>query len=263
MRSIINSITLLVCCLICCLAVKAQEINRDSQTTFPDKVFTADLYAQFAIPSGDNFIGNGLSSGTGFGLRLQYYLHKGIYAGGALTQDFFKVDDTAVIGEFNRATKFNAYLFAGYDYSLNEYWNITADLGYGYSQNKNRQSTFQGGGKFRDSGNVFRISTSLEYTLSSGIGVYVSPSYETVAYDIEASAQSGDIFEKGNYFNVALGIRLNSRKYNQVPLRESENQQLLDLQNRDRNDLTIKEKRALYFLKKRQLRKTRRERRKQ
>lgn len=262
MRSIFRRVVIVFICL-GYFTISAQESKVENSNSFPNKNFTTDLYFQGAIPSGDNFIGNGLSSGTGFGLRLQFYVYRGIYIGGSLAQDFFRVDDTGAIGEFDKATKFNAYFYAGYDYQWNDDWNITADLGYGYSQNKNRQSSLQGGGKFKDTGNVFKISTSLEYALSSGIGVYVSPSFELVSYNIEASPLSGTTFDNGNYINVALGIRFNSRNYNDLPLMETDNQQLLELQSRDREDLSIKEKRALYFLKKRELKKIRKQQRNQ
>jgi hypothetical protein len=159
----------------------SQESENNPPSKFPDRIFAADIYIQNAMPSGDNFIGNGLSNGIGYGIRLQRDVYKNIYVGGSLTQDFFDVENTQVIGEFSRTTKFNAYLFAGYDYVINDDWNVTADVGYGYSQNKNSQNSLQGGGKFRDTGNVLRITTSLEYSFSAGVSVYVSPSYETVS----------------------------------------------------------------------------------
>ncbi|QJP35291.1 porin family protein [Nonlabens sp. Ci31] len=226
----------------------------------PKRLFLTDLYLQRGIPSGDNFAGNGLDGGVGFGIRMQFYVLKNFYLGGALTQDFMSVKSTAIVGEYTRATKFNAYLFAGYDYRLNEDWNITADLGYGFSQNKNRQNGSQGGGKFRDSGNVWRFTSSLEYNFSDGVSFFFSPSYEIVNYNINSAAALNDTFNTGNYFNLAVGVRLNVRDYNNVRLKKSDNLNLQELQSRDRDDLSIKEKRRLYFLKKREARKQRAER---
>ncbi|WP_415180559.1 hypothetical protein [Nonlabens sp.] len=227
----------------------------------PKRLFLTDLYVQRGIPSGDNFAGNGLDGGIGFGMRMQFYLLKNFYIGGALSQDFMSVKNTSIAGEYSRATKFNAYLFVGYDYLLNDDWNVTADLGYGYSQNKNRQNSSQGGGKFRDTGNVLRFTTSLEYTFSSGVSFFFSPSYEVVNYNIDAAAALNNTFNNGNYFNLALGVRLSVLDYNNVPLKKSDNQDLQELQSRNRDDLSIKEKRRLYFLKKREIRRLRKERR--
>ena len=261
MKSIIKNVAL--ASLFFCSFISNAQVSADkSLDKFPDRIFAADLFIQSAMPSGDNFIGNGLSNGIGYGLRLQFDVYNNIYVGGSLTQDFFDVENTQLIGEFSRATKFNAYLFAGYDYVINDDWNITGDLGYGYSQNKNRQNSFQGGGKFKDTGNVLRLTTSLEHTFSSGVSVYVSPSYEKVFYNIDTAPALGSNFDTGNYFNLALGFRFNSRDYRNVPLGSSDNEQLQELLSRDRDDLSIKEKRALYFLKKREARKQRRERRK-
>jgi len=262
MKSIIK-IAALTSLLLSTALSHSQEARRDPLGAFPDRSFAADLYIQSAMPSGDNFIGNGLSNGIGFGVRLQQDVYKNIYVGGSLTQDFFDVEDTQVIGEFSKTSKFNAYLFAGYDYVLDTDWNITADVGYGYSQNKNKQDLLQGSGRFRDTGNVLRLTTSLEYALSLGVSVYVSPSFEKVFYNINTAPALGNDFDTGNYFNLALGFRFNSRDYNNIALEKSENQKLQELQSRNREDLSIKEKRTLYFLKKREAKKKRRERRNQ
>jgi hypothetical protein len=226
----------------------------------PKRLFLTDLYLQRGIPSGDNFAGNGLKGGAGYGIRMQFYVPKNFYLGAALTQDFMSVKSTAVVGEYAKATKFNAYVFAGYDYRLNEDWNITADIGYGYSQNKNRQSGSQGGGKFRDSGNVLRFTSSLEYNFSDGVSFFFSPSYEIVSYNINSAVTLNDTFNKANYFNLAIGIRLNVRDYSTIPLEKTENQDLQELLSRDPENLSIKEKRRLYFLKKKEARRQRKER---
>ena len=56
-------------------------------------------------------------------------------------------------------------------------------------------------------------------------------------------------------------MRLSSRDYRNIPLPKTENEELLELKSRNREDLSISEKRRLYFLKKREERKLRRERR--
>ncbi|MFT6799394.1 MAG: hypothetical protein ACJAWA_001523 [Nonlabens sp.] len=241
----------------------AQEDSSELAVTNSEqskRLFLTDLYLQRGIPSGDNFAGRGLEGGAGYGIRMQFYVLKNFYLGAALTQDFMSVKSTAVVGEYAKATKFNAYVFAGYDYRLNEDWNITADLGYGYSQNKNRQNGSQGGGKFRDSGNVLRFTTSLEYNFSDGVSFFFSPSYEIVSYNINSSVTLNDTFNKANYFNLAIGIRLNTREYNTIPLEKTENQDLQELLSRDPENLSIKEKRRLYFLKKKEARRQRKER---
>ncbi|PRX13456.1 hypothetical protein [Nonlabens ulvanivorans] len=167
-----------------------------------------DLFIQRGTPMGDNYIGNGLSGGLGFGIRTQAYLYKGLYIGAALSNDFMKVNDVDIVGNYDRATKFNAYLFAGYDYRFTDLWHVTGDIGIGYSQNKNRQTTAQGGAKFRDSGTLFRFTTSIEYEFTPAISVFASPSFEMVDYKIATAPALSNAFNSGNYFNVAIGIRI-------------------------------------------------------
>ncbi|EAS19681.1 hypothetical protein BBFL7_00227 [Flavobacteria bacterium BBFL7] len=167
-----------------------------------------ELFIQRGSPTGDNYAGNGLSGGLGFGIRTQAYLYKGLYIGAGLSNDFMKVNDMNVVGNYDRATKFNAYLFAGYDYRFTDLWHITGDIGIGYSQNKNRQTTAQGGAKFRDSGTLFRFTTSIEYEFTPAISVFASPSFEMVDYKIATAPALSNTFSNGNYFNVAIGIRI-------------------------------------------------------
>jgi hypothetical protein len=192
-------------------AVMAQHPQENAISKTSVRTFSTDFYFQRGIPTGDNFVGNGLNSGSGFGMRTQFYLPYNFYLGGAISQDYMTVKNTTVIGEFDRTTKFNAYFYAGYDYKLNADWSLTADVGYGYSQNKNRQSSQQGGGRFRDTGNVLRFTASIEYSLNPVTSFYLSPSYEVVNYEISTASQLKSTFDTGNYFNIAIGIRLNSR----------------------------------------------------
>jgi hypothetical protein len=242
-------------------AARVSQNSSEDDNEIPKRLFLTDFYLQRGNPSGDNFAGNGLKGGAGFGLRMQFYLPKNFYVGGSLTQDFMTVTNTAIAGEYSTTTKFNAYLFAGYDYKINDNFSVTGDLGYGYSQNKNRQNSSQGGGKFVDSGNVFRITTSIEYHLNNSTSFFISPSFETVSYNIKTPATLDDVFDNGNYLNIAFGVRLSSRDYRDIEVKGSQNEDLKALQSRDRDELSIKEKRRLYFLKKKEERRLRRERR--
>lgn len=268
MRFSIKLLFILIFVLNGVIQAQVTAVDTFSQSTLevvnenPKRLFLTDLYLQRGNPSGDNFVGNGLKGGTGFGIRMQFFLPKNFYLGGSLTQDFMTVANTSIVGEYSRATKFNAYLYAGYDYRLNDNFSITGDLGYGYSQNKNRQNPSQGDGKFRDSGNVFRITTSIEYHLNNSTSFFISPSFEMVSYNIKTPRVLNDNFDNGNYFNIAIGLRLSSRDYRDVEIKGSNNEELKELQDRNRDELSIKEKRRLYFLKKKEERKSRRERRK-
>ncbi|AZQ44478.1 hypothetical protein EJ995_09560 [Nonlabens ponticola] len=240
---------------------QGQSIIANDKDEVLERAFMFDLHMQRTVPSGDNFIGNGLEFGYGFGSRLAFKVYDDIYVGGALSLDYFDVQDTNVIGEFDRSTKFNAYLFVGYDFRINETWNATADIGYGYSQNKNRQNFDQGSGRFRDSGNVLRFTSSIDYSFNKDISVFVSPSYELVSYNISTADALGDDFDNGNYLSFALGVRYNPSMRNEKSISKSEVAEMQELLKQDSNDLTVKERRRIYFYKRNKERQERRERR--
>lgn len=170
-----------------------------------------ETYIQRGTPIGDNFAGNGLSGGLGYGLRTHIYLYRGLYVGGALSNDRMTVKDVNFTGNFQKTSKRNAYLYLGYERRLSKDFTISGDLGFGYSLNVSKQQqSVQGNGRLTDSGNVIRITTSVSYELTDWLYVFISPSFETVDYKIRSAPQLGDQFDTANYLNLNLGVRLKS-----------------------------------------------------
>lgn len=159
-------------------------------------------------PTGDNFAGEGLSNGLGGGLGIHYYMTHDFYIGGALEYDGLRIDDISIVGPYERITKFNTYIYVGYEFTINDQFRLLSDIGYGHTENRNRQNVDQGGAKFKDTGGLLRIGTSLDFLISDKMAFYVGPSYEYVFYDIDAARSLETNFERGNYFNITLGIRL-------------------------------------------------------
>lgn len=168
-----------------------------------------ELYFQNSSPFGNNFAGNGLNGAFGFGVRSQWYVYKGFYIGGALSNDYLTVSDQNIVGRYDRLTRKNAYLYLGYDYSFNDNWHLTSDLGIGSSRNKNKVGRTQG--IFIDSGTLYKLTTSIEYEFSPLFSVFASPSIELVDYKIETAPSLDDRFNSASYFNFSVGVRFTTR----------------------------------------------------
>lgn len=184
---------------------------KTSQSTYEKKSATIELYGQQSYPIGDNYLGKGASIGQGFGARVQLFVYDNIYAGGSLTQDYHDIDNTRLTGLYDRYTRLNAYLYVGYEYSLARKWNLAADLGIGYTQNKNKQSENQGNAQFKDTGTIYTLSTLVEYELNSWLGVILRPNFEFITTNIESSQRQGSLYDNVSYFNIAVGLRFNFR----------------------------------------------------
>lgn len=209
------SITVAILLLSCMVYAQDSTINESSKEPLKyvpvSNGFAFEAFIQRGDPVGNNFAGNGLNGGLGYGLRFQVYVHRGFYLGGALSNDRMTVKDVNIAGNFQKAVKRNSYLYLGYERRLNNNFSISGDLGIGYSVNANEQErNVQGNGSFTDSGGLLRITTSVSYELTDWLYVFISPSFETVDYKIRSAPQLGDQFDTANYLNLNLGVRLKS-----------------------------------------------------
>ena len=245
----------------------AQEQDNDpvlNDSTSEDegrRIFAFDWYLQQPIPTGDSFVGSNFTGRLGFGTGLQFYPYKNVYLGGALNFDYFKNDNPLDTGTYDRSHRFNAYFFAGYEFVFHNKIRVGVDVGYGYTQFRNRQSPEQGNGVFRDSGSLLKFRSALEYHFADSFSMVLSPSFEQGFYDIKASPNLIENFETASFFTLSLGVRYhvdnlsNAQRSRQII---TEDQELKDLLSRDHDDLSISEKRRKYFLLKKQKRINRR-----
>jgi hypothetical protein len=236
-----------------------QQLDENLSDLENETVFVFDVGYIQPIPVGNNYAGEGLSGRSGLALRGQIYFYKGIYVGGALNWEYLRVKNPELIGAYRKTTKKTSYFYAGYDYRFKQNWRATLDVGYGYIRNRNRSFTRGGFGgvgsdEFFDDGNLLRITSSFEYQFpNSDFSVFLSPAIEFASMNIEAPAAQRDFFQNTTYISIAAGIRLRSNKYGRE-LKPTDMELMDALENRNYDDLSIKEKRELYFLRKRQKR---------
>ncbi len=191
------------------LMVSAQE--KASENFTDPKIVTIEIYGQPSFTVGDNYIGEGVNNGHGYGIRSHVFVYKSFYLGAAAGIGFYDIANTSIAGNYDRFYKLDTYMYVGYEYGLYRSWNASLDLGIGYSENQNRQSEEQGNARFSDSGTLFRLAATIEYEINSTLGVFLTPNYEYISTRIESSPLQGDLYDRGTYFNLGIGLRINIR----------------------------------------------------
>lgn len=161
------------------------------------------------MPTGDNFAGQGFEAGSGFHVKTHLYVYDRIFAGVALGKDYLQVKNTELLGVYERTSISNQYVYLGYEMLLFDGFRLGVSVGlFGNIDYRNQGSTNYKEIKQKDSGQSNYYGVSLDYQLATFVFVYLDYSYRTDRTNIDTPQALEDFFERANYHNVAVGLRL-------------------------------------------------------
>jgi len=208
---------------------------------------------------GNSYTADRLSPNSGIGFKVQFQIENSFYVGAGSSFEYFKFEGANDFNdlEFNRANKFNIYPYAGYRFTPNKIIGLSADLGYGYTQNKYRTANsakiiFFGNenGIRTDNGHFARVSGTFDIKIVKGNYFFVSAMYDYVTVSNRENGDLNSYTNSAAYFNVAVGFRVQfGTSSNQGETLEN-NLEGENISEAEYNKLSIKEKRALYFARK-------------
>ncbi len=231
--------------------IKSDSVEIGRYTNRFSSEATFSLYVPNAVGSG--FAKESMNGTLGFDLALKYFLFQNWFLNTGFTQEYYTIDNQERIGIYDRSTKLDLYASAGYFHQWNTKWNSTVELGAGYTQNKNRQDRREElssleSATFRDSGTLLLFQSRLGYQLSKSVNVTLALNYQYAIMNIETSRRLESYFNDAQYLTARLGIAY-AIESNKQKFTSRDQTYMEQLQGRNYDDLSIKEKRALYFLK--------------
>ncbi len=158
------------------------------------------------ITTGDNFMGQGLEGESGLDFKFQIYVYKQFFLGLYTGASYFDVKDNSIVGNYNKTSLSEGYGYVGYEF-------LPADrlrLGvlasfYGGARFKNHYSKSRNVFQV-DRGNLSSFGVYFNYELSSHLMVYIDYAYRTSKTDIKVAPELNDLFERGNYHSIGIGI---------------------------------------------------------
>ncbi|MGV6831915.1 MAG: hypothetical protein ACWA5P_10220 [bacterium] len=185
----------------------AQEnnVDSDSLSTKKSRYISYALGYNNPIPTGDNFIGQGLQGNGGFNFKVQIFVYKEFFVGASLGASYFNVSDQTVVGNYNKTRIAEQYLYVGYEFEPISDFHIglTASV-IGSSRYKNTvsESIFQ-----RDSARLMSYGAYFAYEIVDEIQVYLDYNYRIDRTQIDVPNALESTFRRGKFHQIGLGIR--------------------------------------------------------
>jgi hypothetical protein len=157
------------------------------------------------IPTGDNFIGNGLEGNGGLNFKVQIYVYKQFFVGGSLGASYFDVKDPSILGDYKKTRIAEQFLFLGYEFIPTENFRIglTASV-FGKARYKNQKSD-----------NVYQIDTArlnsygiyLTYEISREFMIYLDYAFRIDKTRINVPTALEGTFRKGAFSQIGIGLK--------------------------------------------------------
>jgi hypothetical protein len=189
--------------------IKAQDLPVDTldNEKLLKKSAVLEMYYSMAVPSGDNFLGNGYEAGTGIGFRLHMYPLRKVYAG--LGMDFVGLDvkKPQLVGAYSNTGRSRYYAFLGHEFYLDGNFNLMADLAIGGVEFNNDPIT-PTTERFSESGTFYSPSVNVDYEFTDGFSAFARLSYTYVDMDFQnLSPVIEEQFESGSFIDFSIGLR--------------------------------------------------------
>jgi hypothetical protein len=157
------------------------------------------------IPSGDNFIGNGLEGNGGLNFKFQIYFYKQFFIGGALGASYFTVKNPEITGSYKKSRIAEQYAFVGYEFLP------TNDLRIGLTAsvvgNARYKNKYSGGAFQSDSARLQSYGFYVTYELSREFMLYIDYAYRVDKTNIAVPATLENTFRKGTFSQIGIGIK--------------------------------------------------------
>nr|WP_321221497.1 hypothetical protein [uncultured Psychroserpens sp.] len=157
------------------------------------------------MSSGDNFIGKGLEGKGGFDFKIQVYVYKQFFIGGALGASYFRVKDPAIVGNYKKTRIAEEYLFIGYEFVPTQDIRVGVNASvYGQSNYKNSfaEDVYQ-----KDSARLNSYGFYVTYEISNQFMIFADYSYRVDKTNIDVPASLEDTFRRGTYNKIGIGIK--------------------------------------------------------
>lgn len=189
----------------------AQQSDKDTEAVSVTKQkqpksgsATVGLYMPIAF--GDNFVNNGINLKIGMQTQMKLNLFEDFYVGPALSFFSGKVNNQALIGNYDEMTNIVIGGMVGYEKQM-ERFDLSIGLGVGYSNYNNRSRDLDD--NFKDDGTALWLRPEVSYRLMNYLSVYLAPELRHDFMNIETVPELDDTFKGVNYFNIGFGLRFN------------------------------------------------------
>ena len=179
--------------------------NSDTLTDSKQRYIAYSIGYHNPIPSGNNFIGKGLDGAGGFDFKIQLYIYKQFFIGGALGSSYFNVKDARVLGDYKRTRVAQQFLYFGYEFVPTENFRIGLNasiIGNSRYKNIKSNSAYQ-----KDSARLNSYGFYLSFEFTNQVMIYVDYAYRIDKTNINVPLALENTFRRGTYNQIGIGLK--------------------------------------------------------
>lgn len=187
--------------------IKAEESIETSNFFYDSsrqKSLALTVSHQTLNTTGNNFLGQGFGTDTGFNINLKLFLYKNLfirYNGGQTT---LNVVDNSVLGNYTTSRLKERFLSLGYEFL--PFGNFKLGLNFsliGAIQLENNVENAEQ----QDTGNLRSYGASLQYQFAKNLSIYVAYDFRSTKTNIEVPQELESFFRIGTYNTLNIGLR--------------------------------------------------------
>jgi len=153
-------------------------------------------------------LGKASNGKLSFNLGIQFFVYKQFFIGGFTGTSYLDVKDIALVGNYSKSTVTHSYLSVGYEYPIDD--NFSVSLSFTPIGNARYKNVIRGtsSAKQIDRANITMYNASCSYKVTKAMSLFLDYSYRIDNTRIKAPLNLQNDFNKIQYHNIGLGIRI-------------------------------------------------------
>lgn len=172
------------------------------------KLGNVSLGLSYPIPTGNNFLNNGMSGKVGLNLKAQFFVYKNVFVAGTLGNNYFKVTDKTIVGSYNKTKESHQFISIGYQLvsSYKTRLGLSVSL-YGESKYENHNITNNMDAYQNDSGKINNYEIYFDYMINDEFALYLNYAYRNDKMNIKAPSEIQNVFNNANFHSIGIGVK--------------------------------------------------------
>lgn len=164
-----------------------------------------DLYQP--IPSGDQFVGQALNGKISFNFNAQMYIYRQFFIKVSVGANYFDVENTSVVGNYQKSTFTNESLSLGYEFLPFEKIRLGLSASVLGNSNYTNKIISNSGALQRDTAKLNSYGLYLDYEVFYYMAVSFNYSYRNDRTNIQGPEELKSTFERAQFHNVGIGVK--------------------------------------------------------
>lgn len=168
------------------------------------KTLAISINGNYPIAFGSTFLNKGFKATSGFGIEMQGNTKHYLFGIG-FRRNNYKIVNTSLIGDFDKANDNNPYFFGGYRFYIkNTKCYLENKVGYGFNMMYHKSALSE----YKLTGNSFFIGSKINYKYTPDINFFLGSEFCRNTYNIKIIGPYEKFYSRANQFIPSIGLKL-------------------------------------------------------